>query len=207
MLAYGETLSVGLIVSLAAHICVFQAFKHLEVPLRDASNFSPQEFKIENVVREKRYQVRPRPPLPRVPLPVDHEDLPEISLLAAVDVNLSQIPEMPPPPAIDTSSTAEPDVFIPYEEMPAPIGGIPAIQKELKYPVSALRARVRGTIYLKVRIGPDGEVTAVDIARSFGFKPCEQAAIKAVRSVRWKPARLRHKAVGVWVGIPVTFQL
>lgn len=202
---YSRLLKLGLIISISAHIIGFQAMRFLSFSFERYESPAFDQIKLEKVVALKKLKVAPRPALPQVPVPALQEELPENETIEPVKLDLARIPETPPPPFADTSSAANPDIFIPYEEPPEPVGGLAAIQANLEYPLSALRGRFGGTVLLKVRISAEGQVTDVDIARSFGYKPCERAAIKAVTSVLWKPAMLRHKPVSVWVGIPVVF--
>jgi len=50
-------------------------------------------------------------------------------------------------------------------------------------------------------------VIKVIVIKSLGNNGCDEAAINAIKSVKWKPAKQRDKPVKVSVGIPVVFKL
>ncbi len=62
---------------------------------------------------------------------------------------------------------------------------------------------------MNVLVGVDGEVEDVRILRDLGEgnNGCAEAAIAAVRAVKWQSARYEDKPVAVWVGIPIIFRL
>jgi protein TonB len=64
-----------------------------------------------------------------------------------------------------------------------------------------------GTVLLRVTIGTNGRVEAVEIEESSGFPRLDQAALKAIRAWRFAPATRGGQAVASWVTVPVTFQL
>lgn len=57
------------------------------------------------------------------------------------------------------------------------------------------------------KIGVDGTVTHTQIMVSLGPNGCDEAAVNAIKSVKWKPAMQRDKPVEVWVAVPVEFRL
>ncbi len=117
--------------------------------------------------------------------------------------------ELPPSPLL----LAVPDdsgkvFFVPYDKPPFPVGGFAAIQRNLRYPESARKAKVEGTVILYVFINENGEVERTKIMKSLGGNSeCDAAAIEAIKSVKWEPARQRDKKVGVWIAVPVKFKL
>lgn len=98
-------------------------------------------------------------------------------------------------------------IFVPYDEPPQPEGGFAAIQRHLRYPESARKNKIEGTVILYVKISAEGEVEKVHVQKSLADDSCNQAAIDAVKSVKWKPAKQRDKLVAVWVSVPVKFKL
>ena len=86
----------------------------------------------------------------------------------------------------------------------APSGGY---QVKPRYPESARRQGVEGTVLLKVRVTEQGRVEAVQLERSTGHSDLDQAAIEAVRRWRFEPAHRGSQAMAVWALIPVTFKL
>ena len=100
----------------------------------------------------------------------------------------------------------EPYIFVAFDEPPQPIGGFDAIQKNLQYPESAMKQGIQGRVVLHILIGVDGSVLEHKVLKSIGHTECDLAAIKAVKSVRWKPAKQRDKPVKLWVSVPVIFK-
>jgi TonB family protein len=98
-------------------------------------------------------------------------------------------------------------VFVAYDEAPEPIGGFAAIQKNLQYPEIARKAGIEGRVILNVLVAENGEIDEIKVLKSLGHNGCDEAAMVAVRAVKWKPAMQKGKPVKVWVGIPVIFKL
>ena len=42
---------------------------------------------------------------------------------------------------------------------------------------------------------------------SVGYGDGKEAAMEAIRKTRFRPAKQRERAVGVWISIPVNFRL
>lgn len=45
------------------------------------------------------------------------------------------------------------------------------------------------------------------IIKSLRDAECDQAAINAIKAIRWRPAKAKGKSVSLWVSIPVRFKL
>jgi TonB family protein len=115
----------------------------------------------------------------------------------------SEIP-LPPPPPSDPDDVQ----FIPYDEPPQPIGGFAAIQENLHYPEIARKAGIEGTVIVYAKIDTEGVVTNTKIVKPLGEKNgCNEAAVQAIKTVKWMPAKQRDKSVAVWVSVPVKFKL
>ena len=85
-----------------------------------------------------------------------------------------------------------------------PIGGY---QVKPRYPESARRQGVEGTVLLKIRITEQGSVEDVQVERSAGHPDLDQSAMEAVQRWRFEPARRSGEPVAVWVQLPVVFKL
>ena len=90
--------------------------------------------------------------------------------------------------------------------MPEPIGGIAAIQSKIVYPEIAKRAGVQGRVFVKAYVDESGNVNKVELIRGIGAG-CDEAAMEAVQSVKFKPGKQRGKPVKVQVTVPVLFRL
>lgn len=161
------------------------------------------QIEVADIPPTQQFKKPPPPPRPSVPIPTEEDTVPEDMTIATTDIDLSDIPPPPGPPADD-----ELPIFVAYDEAPQIIGGFPALQKHLKYPKLAQQAGVEGIVFVKVLVGVSGKTEDADIIKAkpanMGF---EQSAISAVKKVRWEPAKQRDKKIRVWVSIPVQFKL
>lgn len=66
------------------------------------------------------------------------------------------------------------------------------------YPPAASARNAQGTTYMAFLIGPDGAVRATRLERSSGHADLDDAARGALASCRFRPARLKDKAVEAW---------
>ncbi|MBI4309808.1 MAG: energy transducer TonB [Candidatus Omnitrophica bacterium] len=87
---------------------------------------------------------------------------------------------------------AQPD----YLKNPAPV-----------YPDTALRSGQQGMVLVKVLIDKNGRPVTVEIEQSSGHKLLDDAAVKAVKTWQFHPARLGGMPVESSVGVPVKFDL
>lgn len=199
-----KTMEVALIISLALLVIVFQAWKRVE---RDVKVVEKVEVEIEvtEVPQTEQQQRAPAPARPSIPIESEDEDIPDDATIETTDIDLTELPPPPPPPEEEVDESAQ--IFVAYDEPPQPIGGFAAIQRNLKYPEIARKAGVEGRVVVNVLIDESGRVVDAKILKSLGNNGCDEAAIEAIKSVKWKPAKQRDKPVKVWVGIPVVFML
>ena len=74
-----------------------------------------------------------------------------------------------------------------------------------KYPELARRVQKEGKVLLEAIIGTDGIPTEIRIIQAIGFG-CDEAAVKALRSSRFRPAELEKHPVVVRITIPYNFK-
>jgi len=96
-----------------------------------------------------------------------------------------------------------------FDVPPEPVGGFEAIQKHLRYPEIGRKAGIEGAVILQVEIDENGVVGSMKVLQkpgggSAGF---DEAAMTAIRNVKWKPALLDGKPVAVKIAVPVIFKL
>lgn len=118
----------------------------------------------------------------------------------------------PPPPDNSAVKTGAGGInFVPHDKDPSPIGGYTAIKKNLEYPEIALKAGIEGTVKIYALINKKGEVIDTKIMKTIGKgngdNGCAEAAVRAIKAVKWTPARQKEEAVRVWVMVPVEFKL
>ena len=201
-LKYKKALEIGLMASLFLLILVFQLFRAIGL---EATEAKTKEIQIEvaDIPPTEQFKRPPPPPKPSIPIPTESEDIPEDLTIEATDLDLSDIPPPPPPPEEDDGM----NIFVPFDEPPSPIGGFKAIQRALKYPEIARKAGIEGRVIIQVQVSEKGRVLKTRIIKSLGHSGCDEAAVKAIKNVKWKPALQRDKPVKVWVAIPVIFRL
>jgi protein TonB len=85
-----------------------------------------------------------------------------------------------------------------------PSGGY---QVKPRYPDSARRRGVEGTVIIKAYVTEQGRVEQVQVERSAGHSDLDQAAVEAVERWRFEPARRGRQPIAMWVSIPVRFIL
>ena len=75
------------------------------------------------------------------------------------------------------------------------------------YPDAARRQRQEGTVSLRVLVSASGQASQVLIAGSSGVSSLDEAAQRAVRRWRFKPAHQNGRPISAWVRVPVRFKL
>jgi len=75
------------------------------------------------------------------------------------------------------------------------------------YPDSARRQRQEGTVYLRVLVSTSGQASQVLVAGSSGVSSLDEAALRAVRRWRFKPASQDGRPISAWVRVPIRFKL
>ena len=202
-LKYRRYIETGLVIALAFLLILFQASKRGQVKVAEQGRVDLTII-VEEIPQTEQEKRPPAPSRPTIPVESEDEDIPEDATIEMTEINLDELPPPPPPPEQDAGETP---IFVAYDEPPEPIGGFAAIQGKLIYPEIARKAGVEGRVYINVLIDERGNVIDTKVLKSLGNNGCDEAAIAAIRAVKWKPAKQRDKPVKVWVGIPVVFKL
>lgn len=201
-LKYRKVFELALIAALVIMLLVFQLLRAFELEATETE--TPDiEIQVEDIPPTEQVKLPPPPPRPAIPIPSENEDIPEDETIESTELDLSDIP--PPPPAPEDDG--EMQIFVAYDEPPRPVGGFAAIQRALKYPEIARKVGIEGRVIVQVLVSDKGEVVKTKILKSLGHSGLDEAAVDAIRSVKWKPAKQRDKPVAVWVSIPVIFKL
>ncbi len=84
-----------------------------------------------------------------------------------------------------------------------------AIQRALQraYPPMLRDAGIAGDVLVWVFVNEEGAVTRTQIKRSSGVPQLDEAALGVAAQMRFSPALNRDMRVGVWVAVPIRFQL
>lgn len=75
------------------------------------------------------------------------------------------------------------------------------------YPEDLWDAGVEGETLLRLFVNPLGAVDSTRIERTSGHEAFDSAAVAGSRDLRFEPARQGDEPVGVWVLLPVQFEL
>lgn len=79
---------------------------------------------------------------------------------------------------------------------------------EPPYPMSARRASIEGTVYVKMLVSDKGNVEQARLAKSSGNTALDEAAVKAAYKWKFSAARDKMKRkVSCYITIPIKFQL
>ena len=148
----------------------------------------PQTQQIDNI---------PPPARPSIPVPSDDEDIADDLTLDELDFDdFSNLDAPPPPPS------GPKVVFIPYDDPPQALSPI-----RPSYPEIAQEAGIEGVVVVQAFIDKKGRVKETLILKGVPNTGLDEAAMEAIRKTRFRPAKQRERAVGVWISIPVNFKL
>ena len=150
---------------------------------------------IENIDIPQTQQIdnTPPPARPSIPVPSDDEDIADDLTLDELDFDdFSNLDAPPPPPS------GPKVVFIPYDDPPVAISPI-----RPRYPEIAQEAGIEGVVVVQAFIDEKGRVKETLILKGVPNTGLDEAAMEAIRKTRFRPAKQRERAVGVWISIPV----
>lgn len=105
----------------------------------------------------------------------------------------------------ENAQTIKPAISDRFENA-VPIGGTEAIQSKLLYPKDALSYGLEGIVTLNALISKSGEVIKTDIVNGLGLG-CSEAAVEAVKSIRFIPGKKNDEAVESSLNINVEFKM
>jgi len=184
------------------------------VDLRQESEFQvvmeeQEVVQMEEIQQTEQETKPPPPPRPPVPVEVPNDEIIEdeaVDLDASLDLNESLQTSAPPPAPEEEEEEEEQEVFIVVEDRPELIGGMAALQQAVEYPEFAKKAGIEGRVFVQFVVDEQGNVTNPQVTRGV-HKLLDQAALEAVREMKFKPGKQRGKAVKVQMSLPVTFRL
>ena len=85
------------------------------------------------------------------------------------------------------------------------------ISSNLEYPLMAKKLKIEGTVYIKLKVDEQGNISNAQITKEIG-SGCGDAALKVVhnmieKEIRWIPAKLNGVGVAMDFSIPFKFEL
>lgn len=131
---------------------------------------------------------RPEPVREVAPEPVQ-QAAPVVPTPPAPPVQAAPVPEAPAPVTPPRTDAA-------HLNNPAP-----------QYPALSRRLGEQGRVMLDVYILPDGSVGEIKLNRSSGFPRLDNAALQAVKTWKYVPAKRGDKPIPFWYVQPVSFVL
>ena len=146
-----------------------------------------------------------REPLPLPPVETPTLAMPVVDLPAWQDVAppVESVPVAPAPAVVSSPVPAQSSApvlvgadQVDYLRRPAP-----------RYPHSARRARLQGTVLLWVLIDPEGRPQEVRVERSSGYEQLDREGRDAVLHALFKPYRVRGIARSAQAIVPIEFTL
>jgi len=212
-----RTLSVFLVVSVAAHAAVFGV---LPMFTRDSSPVPASVLQV-TILEPMPLPVGPPEPVPqsRAPSQPDEErartlfestprKAPPAPVLALSEPRADEWRSFAVgtdvPAAATTAEAAAPAVVA---VTPASVNAAYLHNPLPRYPAAARRAGEQGTVMLRVLVSREGTTARVEIDKSSGSPHLDTAARETVRAWRFTPARRGAEAIESWVVVPVVFRL
>ena len=156
-----------------------------------------QEIIIENIPQTQQIEKPPPPARPSVPVESEDEDIADDLTIEETDLDSFEAWDAPPPPPEGPRVK-----FIPYDDPPQPLSSIRPV-----YPEIAQEAGIEGTVVVQVFVDKKGRVQDTLILKGIPNTGLDEAAVMAIKKTRFRPAKQRERAVGVWISIPVNFRL
>ncbi len=203
---YIKLIEMSLILSLIICIVLFQAFKRFDESRKVQKKYEATKIENIEVPQTQQEKIAPPPSRPAIPIESESEDIPDDATIDSTNIDFEDLPPPPPPPPVEDTDEAT-TFFVAFDEPPEPIGGFEAIQKKVVYPEIARKANIEGQVTIWAHISEKGDVIDTKILVPLGNSGCNEAAIAAIKAVKWKPAKQRDHPVAVWVSIPVRFKL
>jgi len=173
---------------------------------------------------------KPKPPPPQIQLPklqkvikfvppkvVKEQVVEEVPTIEEIKQNEVAAVEVEGPTEVVFEEPVEEvvvddnQVFTVVEQQPEFAGGYEAmyafIRKNLKYPASARRMGVDGTVYVQFVVGKDGAISDIKTIRGISAD-CDREAERVVKMMPpWKAGRQNGKPVRVSFVLPIKFKL
>jgi protein TonB len=164
----------------------------------------PVETKI---IEEQTPPEEPPPPPPPPPM----EATPPPPYIPPVEVQV----QLPPPVNAITAETKEtpppvaPPIMAPSPPAVASTRPIPRASRSLEsyYPSESKKAKEEGTVRVKCTVKLNGKCAGTAIDSSSGFPRLDEAAVKYMNDLSFKPATTEGKPVEVEVTLPVRFAI
>ena len=203
---YAIRIQLGFIVALSLLIAAFSADVRLgEAPAKERPTTAAPVFK---EVPPTQPMTPPPPPRPQVPVAIPNDAPPPDNELNLHLTPLDGTSDVLPPPPADPDEADEDEIatFLPVEDMPQLIGGTKALYERVHYPEMAKQAGLEGKVIVQFVVDREGRVQDPTVLRSI-HTLLDEAALEAVRGLRFHPGKQRDRPVSVKMSLPIAFRL
>lgn len=92
------------------------------------------------------------------------------------------------------------------DQMPQPIGGLPAIYELIEYPEMAKRSGVEGKVYVLAFINESGGVDDVKVIKGIG-SGCDKATVEAVKKSKFTIGKSAGSPAKVKLSLQIQFKI
>ena len=204
-LHYRRTLEIGMVSSLCFLLLAFKYFPEYEIEKLEKKYWDP-DVTVEDVVLTKHDEIKiPPPPKPPVLIEVPN-NIDEDPPIEIPEFNPNANVPPPPPPQKPDNPEPVPEFYPFVEEPPTIIGGIEALNKIVIYPEFAIKVNREGKVIVEAFVDENGNVVNAELRKGIGAG-CDEAALSAVRAIKFYPGKQRGRAVKVRVSVPILFKL
>ena len=211
-----SNLLIGAILTLSV---LFIGFEWSERDKKVTTDTGLQEVVFEEEIIPITEQEQPKqaPPPPEAPKVeevleiVENDADVQESTIQASDDTQQAVEVKYTPVEVEEEEVEEQQIFQVVEEMPEFPGGMGEcmkfLGKNIKYPTISQENGVQGRVIIQFVVNRDGSIVDAQVAR--GVDPyLDKEALRVVGQMpKWKPGKLRGKAVRVKYTVPVMFRL
>ncbi|MCH7613623.1 MAG: TonB family protein [Candidatus Marinimicrobia bacterium] len=92
--------------------------------------------------------------------------------------------------------------FFTSKSVPVPLSRI-----KPRYPRKDQRAGIEGLVVVQTYVDSTGKVSETIIIKGVPYSGLDDAAVKAINKMKFKPAQKDGRPIGVWISIPINFRL
>ncbi|MDP2363852.1 MAG: energy transducer TonB [Ignavibacteria bacterium] len=160
-----------------------------------------------DITRTNQITKPPTPPKPPVPQ-IATNDVIDDNIFNATDIDVDA--KLSAPPQLEKPSNriveVENEEFRVVEEMPAIIGGLVSILKNIHYTELARRLDIEGRVIIEILVDKNGNICEAEVVKSL-FPELDLIALNAVKQAKFTPGMQRGKPVKVRMTIPIVFKL
>jgi len=100
----------------------------------------------------------------------------------------------------------EDGIYTVVDEMPEIVGGLSSLYSQIEYPRQAVRQGVEGRVFVQFVVDESGNVADPVILRDIGAG-CGDAAVEAIKKVKFTPGKQNGSPVKVKFSLPVSFEI